>query len=184
MAEFMIRGKDIDITPALRDYVEKRVSKIEKYFDNIGEISVRLSAIKGTHKVEVTVPIEGGGILRGEDVSGDMYTSIDMVVNKLERQIHKHKTRLAKRFRAGGFKADIAAEEIRQRPIVEATEDDYAPVKVKKFPVKPMDVDEAILQMNLLDHEFFMFTNADSGQINVVYKRADGNYSVLEPDME
>ena len=181
MAEFMIRGKDIDITPALRDYVEKRVSKIEKYFDNIGEISVRLSAIKGTHKVEVTVPIEGGGILRGEDVSGDMYTSIDMVVNKLERQIHKHKTRLAKRFRAGGFKADIVAEEIRQRPIVEATEDDYAPVKVKKFPVKPMDVDEAIMQMNLVNHDFYVFRDMQTEEINVVYRRSDNKYGLIEP---
>ena len=181
MATFVIRGKDIEITPALRGYVEKRVSKIEKYFDNIGEISVRLSAIKGTHKVEVTVPIEGGGVLRGEDVSGDMYSSIDMVVNKLERKIHKHKTRLARRFRSGGFKAEIVAEEIRHRPIVEATDDDYAPVKVKKFPVKPMDVDEAIMQMNLVNHDFYVFRNMQTEEINVVYRRNDNRYGLIEP---
>ena len=179
MAEFMIRGKDIDITPALRDYVEKRVSKIEKYFDNIGEISVRLSAIKGTHKVEVTVPIEGGGILRGEDVSGDMYTSIDMVVNKLERQIHKHKTKIQRRFRDGALKTDVFAEA--PQPI-EEEEGEFQIVKKKKFFVRPMDVQEAIMQMNLLNHDFFVYRDGESGEVCVVYRRGDGKYGLIESD--
>lgn len=180
MATFTIRGKNVDITPAMREYVEKRIGKVTRYFDEVGEISVLLKVEKERHLVEVTVPVHGM-LLRGEEATMDMYTSIDLVIEKLERQIHKHKTRLAKRFRAGGFKADIAAEEIRQRPIVEATEDDYAPVKVKKFPVKPMDVDEAIMQMNLVNHDFYVFRNMQTEEINVVYRRSDNKYGLIEP---
>ena len=102
MATFTVRGKNIEITPSLKDYVEKRVGKITKYFDDVGEISVLLTVSKGRHIVEVTVPIPGGVLLRGEEATMDMYTSIDLVVEKLERQIRKQKTRLAKRFRGGG----------------------------------------------------------------------------------
>ena len=99
----------MEVTPALKDYVEKRVGKVTKYFDQVGEITVLLTVSKGRHIVEVTVPVEGGVLLRGEEATMDMYTSIDLVVEKLERQIHKHKTKLQRRFR-GGFKADMVAE--------------------------------------------------------------------------
>ena len=101
----------MEVTPALKDYVEKRVGKIAKYFDKVGEITVLLTVSKGRHTVEVTVPIDKGVMLRGEEATMDMYTSIDLVVEKLERQIHKHKTKLQRRFREGGFKAELAAEE-------------------------------------------------------------------------
>ena len=100
----------MEVTPALKDYVEKRVGKVAKYFDRVGEITVLLTVSKGRHIVEVTVPVEGGVLLRGEEATMDMYTSIDLVVEKLERQIHKHKTKLQRRFRGGGFKADLVAE--------------------------------------------------------------------------
>ena len=111
MATFTVRGRNMEVTPALKDYVEKRVGKIAKYFDKVGEITVLLTVSKGRHTVEVTVPIDKGVMLRGEEATMDMYTSIDLVVEKLERQIHKHKTKLQRRFREGGFKAELAAEE-------------------------------------------------------------------------
>ena len=110
MAEFTIRGKNIEITQPLRDYVEKRVGKVTKYFEKIEEISVLLTVTKGQHVVEVTVEVPNGVLLRGEESTTDMYTSIDLVVEKLERQIHKQKTKLAKRFRGGGFKAEAIEE--------------------------------------------------------------------------
>jgi len=105
MAAFTIRGKNVEVTPALRDYVEKRVGKITKYFENVGEISVLLSVEGKHHKVEVTAPIVRGVLLRGEEHSEDMYSSIDLVIEKLERQIRKQKTKLERRFRHGGVKA-------------------------------------------------------------------------------
>ena len=174
MASFKIRGKNIEITPALREYVEKRIGKIEKYFDNLDEISVLLTVSKGRHIVEVTVPVEGGVLLRGEEATMDMYTSIDLVYEKLERQIRKQKTKLEKRIREG-FNPDA----IEDGPIP-TEEAEYNIIRHKKFSVKPMDVDEAIMQMNLLNHNFFMFRDADTESVNVVYKRADGDYGLIE----
>lgn len=181
MATFTVRGKNIEITPSLREYVEKRVGKVTKYFENVGDISVLLTVSKGRHIVEVTVPVQGGILLRGEEATMDMYTSIDLVVEKLERQIHKQKTKLARRFRSGGFKSEAL-----QTPIVPENqetadeEDAYKIVKTKRFVVKPMDVQEAIMQMNLLNHNFFVFRDAETEEVNVVYKRTDGNYGLIE----
>ena len=169
MATFTVRGKNIEITPSLREYVEKRVGKVTKYFEKVGEISVLLTVHKGRHIVEVTVPVQGGVLLRGEEATMDMYTSIDLVVEKLERQIRKQKTKLERRFRQGGFKAEALADE-------------YAVVKTKRFHVKPMDVQEAIMQMNLLNHNFFVFRDAETEEVNVVYRRTDGNYGFIEPN--
>ena len=178
MATFTVRGKNIEITPSLREYVEKRVGKVTKYFENVGEISVLLTVSKGRHIVEVTVPVQGGILLRGEEATMDMYTSIDLVVEKLERQIRKQKTKLAKRFRGGGFKE----EAIPPAPIPEPDEgDEYPVVKTKRFAVKYMDVQEAIMQMNLLNHNFFVFRDAETEEVNVVYKRTDGKYGLIEP---
>ncbi|MBE8955756.1 MAG: ribosome-associated translation inhibitor RaiA [Quinella sp. 2Q5] len=181
MATFNIRGKNIEITPPLREYVEKRVGKITKYFDIMDEISVLLSVEKERQIVEVTAEVGRGGlILRGQESTGDMYTSIDLVVEKLERQIHKQKTRLERRFRNGGMRAEAFAESKLQ---VEHDDDsDYPIVKTKHFVVKPMDVQEAIMQMNLLNHNFFVFRDATTEQICVVYKRTAGAYGLLEFD--
>ena len=110
MATFNIRGKNIEITPPLREYVEKRVGKITKYFDNVDEISVLLSVERERQIVEVTAEVRGGLILRGQESNADMYTSIDLVVEKLERQIHKQKTKLERRFRNGGIRSEAFAE--------------------------------------------------------------------------
>jgi putative sigma-54 modulation protein len=180
MATFTIRGKNIEITPALREYVEKRVGKVTKYFDKVGEITVLLTVSKGRHIVEVTVPVQGV-LLRGEEATMDMYTSIDLVIEKLERQIHKHKTKLEKRFRAGSFKSEAFAASIVPGKVEE--NDDYPIVKTKRFAVKPMDVQEAIMQMNLLNHDFFVFRDATTEEVNVVYRRNDGNYALIESGM-
>ena len=181
MATFTIRGKNIEITPSLREYVEKRVGKVTKYFEKVGEITVLLTVSKGRHIVEVTVPIQGGIVLRGEEATMDMYTSIDLVVEKLERQIHKQKTKLARRFRGGGFKAEVIEEQEKDHPVDKRDESaEYPVVKTKRFVVKPMDVQEAIMQMNLLDHNFFVFRDSETEEVNVVYRRTDGNYGQIE----
>ena len=179
MAIFNIRGKNIELTQPLRDYVEKRVGKITKYFDNIDEINVMLVLEKGRHIVEVTAEVPGGLVLRGEESTMDMYTSIDLVVEKLERQIHKQKTKLERRIREGGFKAEVVEEQKSRAERIDENEE-YPLVKTKKFVVKPMDVQEAIMQMNLLNHNFFVFRDSQTEEICVVYKRNDGDYGLLE----
>lgn len=170
-----VRGKNLEITPALKDYVEKRLKKITKYFEKTGDIAVVLKVEKGHHQVEVTVPVNGI-LLRGEESTSDMYASIDQVMEKIEKQIEKHKTKLTKKFRSGGFRADVAST-----VVLPETEEGMI-VRTKKFAVKPMDAEEAILQMNLLNHDFFMFLNIDSEQVNLVYRRKDGQYGLLEPE--
>lgn len=174
----IVRGKNIDITPALRDYVEKRIGKVTKYFDNLGEITAVLTVQKGRHIVEVTVPVNGM-LLRGEEATADMYTSIDLVIEKLERQIEKYKTKIARKFRTnGGFKGELVAS---HTPEVDAAEE-FQVVKTKRFAVKPMAIEEALLQMNLIHHDFYVFMNGDTEEVNVLYRRKDGNYGLIEPE--
>lgn len=165
-----VRGKNIDVTNALKEYVEKKLAKLEKYLD-LSEGQVTLSVEKGTHKVEVTIPVNGM-ILRGEEETGDMYASIDMVVEKLEKQINKYKSRFNKKLRSEG-KAGAAAEESYEAPVIKRT---------KRFAIKPMPVDEAVMQMNMLGHSFFVFSNAETEEVCVVYRRKDGNYGLIEPE--
>lgn len=178
MATFTVRGKNIEITPALKDYVEKRVGKVTRFFDTVGEISVILIVEKGRHIVEVTVPLNGM-LLRGEESTSDMYTSIDLVIEKLEKQIEKYKTKMARKLRAGIFKPDFAASAA--IPVLDS--DEFPLVKTKRFAVKPMDVQEAIMQMNLINHDFFVFTNSETEDVNVVYRRKDGAYGLIEPEV-
>jgi putative sigma-54 modulation protein len=167
-----VRGRNIEVTGALKDYVEKRLGKLDKYLDNLGDAQVTLAVVKDSHRIEVTIPINGM-ILRGEEATGDMYASTDMVVEKLEKQIEKYKGRLIRRVGKGGAEGKTA-------PL---NEEEYRPrvVRTKRFAIKPMGVDEAVLQMNLLGHSFFVFSNSETEQVNVVYKRKDGNYGLIEP---
>ena len=176
-----IRSKNIEVTPTLQDYVEKRLSKIEKYFEKYInseiEAQVTLSVAKGDHIVEVTVSVDSL-LLRGEETTDDMYASIDLVVDKLERQMHKYKTKINRKLRQSGIK-DLNVQLDKQHE--EEKEDEPKVVKTKRFVMKPMYVEEAILQMNLLGHDFFVFHNAETEEINVLYKRKDGNYGLIEP---
>lgn len=175
-----VRGKNIEATPALIDYAEKKLSKLDKHFDKATDVQVVMSVIREEHIVEVTMSLNGL-ILRGEESTGDMYASIDMVVDKLERQVKKYKTRMSKAQRQGG--ARVISEKLAATE-AEARMDEEAPklVKTKRFTLKPMSAEEAILQMDLLGHNFFVFTSAESETVNVVYKRKDGNYGLIEPE--
>lgn len=170
-----VRGKNLEVTDALREHVNKRVGKVDKYFDFDTEAQVTLSVVRGMHTVEVTVLINGL-ILRAEEKTNDMYASIDLVVDKLERQIAKYKTRINRKARqTGGIKA------VQDLPKVEEDVEEPQVVRTKRFAIKPMPVEEAILQMNMLGHDFFVFANAQTDDINVVYRRKDGNYGLIEP---
>ncbi|NMO96641.1 ribosome hibernation-promoting factor, HPF/YfiA family [Paenibacillus lemnae] len=187
--QFSIRGQQIDVTDALKDYVDKKLSRLEKYFDAppTSEGYVTLNVIRGLHTVEVTIPLPGV-MLRAEDRSDDMYASIDAVVDKLERQIRKHKTKLNRKFRQEGSLKTLFVENGSAAGVValdheeETDDDELEVVRTKRFTMKPMDVEEAILQMNMIGHDFFVFTNIESQEVNVVYKRDDGKYGLIERD--
>lgn len=175
--QITVRGRNVDITDSLRDYVEKKVGRLERQFDNAVAATVTMSVERDRHTVEVTMPLNGM-VLRGEETTGDMYSAVDLVVDKLERQIAKYKTRISRRLRSGDEK--LAAEA--NGP--EADRDDREPriVRTKRFNLKPMTLDEAVLQLGLIGHDFFIFTNADTDRINVLYRRRDGNYGLIEPE--
>jgi len=173
--KFIFNGKNLEVTEALKEKVIKKVGKLDKFFGKGTEVHVTMSVQKNRHIVEVTIPFNGV-LLRAEEVNDDMYTSIDKVTDIIERQIRKNKTRLEKRLHEDAFKHDNYENDL---SIDE--EFDYEIVRSKKFAIKPMTVEEAILQMNLLGHIFFMFSNSDSKEVNVVYKRKDGNYGLIEP---
>jgi putative sigma-54 modulation protein len=173
-----VTGKNIDVTDVLRDNAMKKISKLDKYFNPEVEAQVTLSVQKNHHIIEVTIPFDGV-ILRGEESTEDMYASIDNVLDKLERQIRKHKTRLERKLRENSLKQ---FDNMPQEP--EDREEAYNPliVRTKKFAIKPMPVDEAVLQMDLLGHSFYVFLNAETEEVNVVYKRKDGRYGLIEPE--
>jgi putative sigma-54 modulation protein len=179
-----VRGDQLTVTEALREYTEKKISKLQRYFETPlhHEVNVTLSVNRGLHTVEVTIPLQGV-LLRAEETSNDMYASIDMVVDKLERQIRKHKTKVNRRWRREGvrtlFKEGADAVDVAVQ--TEEPEEDLQIVRTKRFTLKPMDVEEAILQMNLLGHNFFVFENSDTNEVNVVYVRKDGKYGLIEP---
>ncbi len=182
---YNIRGERIEVTDALRDYVEKKVGKLERYFDTppASDVSVTMSVVKELHSIEVMIPLPGV-LLRAEEKNGDMYASIDLVVDKLERQIRKHKTKINRKFRQEGglrtlFKENFEAS--LTNGSAHDDEDELELVRTKRFALKPMDVEEAILQMNMIGHSFFVFSNMDSEEVNVVYKRDDGRYGLIEP---
>ncbi|SHG53938.1 SSU ribosomal protein S30P /sigma 54 modulation protein [Thermosyntropha lipolytica DSM 11003] len=177
--KFEFRGKNIEVTQALKDYAEKRLSKLEKYIEDVRTAQVAFSIEGEKHKVEVTIPLNGI-ILRGEEATEDMYASIDAVQEKLERQIEKYKTRLYKHHKAAGFKQAVA-EEVKEEA---EKEEGFKIVRTKRFALKPMDAEEAIMQMNLLGHSFFVFFNAETEEVNVVYRRHDGNYGLIEPHFD
>ncbi|EOS54105.1 MULTISPECIES: ribosome hibernation-promoting factor, HPF/YfiA family [Paenibacillus] len=181
---FSIRGQQIEVTEALRDYVDKKLSRLDKYFDAppTSDGTVTLSVVRGLHAVEVTIPLTGV-VLRAEDRSDDMYASIDAVVDKLERQIRKHKTKINRKLRQKGVKNSLFVEGTTAGSVaLDEGEEELEVVRTKRFTLKPMDVEEAILQMNMVGHNFFVFSNIDTKEVNVVYKRNDGKYGLIEQD--
>lgn len=180
MIKFSIRGENIEVTDAIRDYVEAKVAKIEKYFHEDQELTARINLKvyrEKTAKVEVTIPL-GSVTLRAEDVSQDMYGSIDLVVDKIERQIRKNKTKIAKKHRE-----KVAAAQVFSNDFEAEAHEETASVKVvrtKNLDLKPMDLEEALLQMDLLGHDFFIYTDVEDGATNVLYRREDGEVGLIE----
>ncbi len=174
--KYIIKGKQVSVTPAMQEKAEKKISKFEKFFRPDAEAILTFKVEKDRFIFEVAIH-SNGTIIRAEERSTDMYAAIDMVVDKLERQIRKHKTKLGKKIHQEAMvpeNFDII-EEIDE-------DNDYEVVKTKRFPLKPMNVEEAILQMDLLSHSFFVFINSESETVNVVYKRKDGRYGLIEPE--
>ncbi|HHY37534.1 MAG TPA: ribosome-associated translation inhibitor RaiA [Clostridia bacterium] len=169
--QIVVRGKNIEVTDALKSYVERKLGKLEKYFDQSLSAQVTMSVERGRHIVEVTVPLDSI-LLRGEEESTDMYASVDLVSEKIERQIEKYRTRILRRLRREPTKEKI--------PQVAADEKEPGIVKVKKITIRPMTADEAVMQMNLIGHDFFVYADAENGNVSVVYRRKDGNYGVIE----
>ena len=180
MLNFNIRGENLEVTPAIREYVENKVEKIERYFnedlDATVHVNLKVYSDKQT-KVEITIPMKNL-TLRAEERHADMYAAVDLIVDKLERQIRKHKTKVNRKFREReGVGIYFANTEI--EPATNADEE-YEVVRTKQFDLKPMDEEEAILQMNLLGHDFFIYTDAETDGTNIVYKRKNGKYGLIE----
>ena len=170
-----ISGKNIDVTQGLKDAVYEKLGKLEKYFTPETEAIVTLSVENNRQKIEVTVPVKGS-VIRAEQVSDDMYVSIDLVQEIIERQMRKHKTRLVNRNRGGGnFQKAFIEMEVEDP-------DEVQIVRTKKFAMKPMDPEEACVQMELLGHNFFVFRNAETDDVSVVYKRKGNTYGLIEPE--
>ncbi|MBN2908885.1 ribosome-associated translation inhibitor RaiA [Polycladomyces sp. WAk] len=180
---YVIRGNNLEVTEALRNFIEKKISRLEKYFDTppSADAHIALSVIHDDHKVEVTIPLQGV-LVRAEEKSADMYTSIDLVVEKLERQIRKYKTRINRKPRQEGSLRSQLVENGNTSTALVDDEEEPVVVRTKRFHLKPMDVEEAIMQMELLGHHFFVFSNAETDEVNVVYRRKDGRYGLIEPE--
>lgn len=175
--KFVFTDKKVNLPNKVHAYAEKKVGKLDRYFKTEADASITFSVEKDRNVCEVTVRA-GSMIFRASESTSDMFASIDSAVATLERQIRKNKTRLAKRLREDAFERTV--DEV-STFVPEPEEEEFQVVRTKKFPLKPMTVEEAILQMNLLEHTFFAFRNEDSdGAFAVVYKRNDGGYGLIE----
>ncbi|MDR1001909.1 MAG: ribosome-associated translation inhibitor RaiA [Oscillospiraceae bacterium] len=177
-----ITGRKVNLRDSFKERVNKKLAKFDKFFGDDAEANVTVTLEKNRYSIELTIR-SNSYIYRVEHTSVDLDEALDIIVEKISRQIRKNKTKIERRHRAAtplNFdyiydKDDYSEEENYEEP-------DYQVVRTKKFPIKPMDVEEAILQMNLIGHQFFMFLNVDTSEINVVYARKDGNYGLLEPE--
>ena len=176
---FIISGKNIEVTPGLKDSVISKLGKLERYFTPDTEIIVTLSVEKDRQKIEVTIPVKGD-IIRSEQTSTDMYVSIDLVEEVIERQLRKYKNKLIARHQEGSaFKQEFFEEE----PAIDSN-DEIQIVRTTKFGIKPMFPEDACVQMELLGHDFFVFSNAETEEVNVVYKRKNGTFGLIEPEFQ
>ncbi|WP_226037149.1 ribosome hibernation-promoting factor, HPF/YfiA family [Aquibacillus saliphilus] len=183
---YNIRGENVEVTGSIKEYVERKIGKLERYFDTppTSDVNVNISVYNDEQQIEVTIPMVNL-LLRAEERHVDLYASIDLVVDKLERQIRKYKTKVNRKFRQKGSPKHVFAELEREREAQAVQEldadDELEIVRTKRFDLKPMDSEEAVLQMDMLGHAFYVFTNAISGDTNVVYRRRDGRYGLIEP---
>ena len=173
--KFNIVGKNIEVTEGLRAAVEDKIGKLEKFFTEDTEVHVTLSVEKDRQKIEVTIPVKGN-IIRSEQVSSDMYVSIDLVEEIIERQLKKYKNTLVDKKQGAGF----FRQEFIEKDYMD--EEEVQIIRTKKFDIKPMYPEDACVQMELLGHNFFVFCNAETDQVNVVYKRKGNTYGLIEPE--
>lgn len=166
-------GKNMEVSEYLHELADRKIAKLERYFPADTQVQVTMAVEKNRHIIEITIPY-AGGIIRGEEVTGDMYASIDNVVAKLEKQILRNKSKLERNLRYDVEDEDYELDD----------EENNIPqiVRVKRFSMKPMSVEEASLQMELLGHSFFVFTNDRTEEMNVIYRRKDGNYGLIEAE--
>lgn len=197
MLNYNVRGENIEVTPAIREYVQSKVGKIEKYFDEVPEANahVNLKIYSDRNgKAEVTIPLPNI-VLRAEETSPDLYGSIDLVSDKLERQMRKYKTKVNRKFRRQEAEVSEAVspelkdetseldDEINEELNGGAEESsEINIVRTKRFDLKPMNAEEAVLQMEMLGHDFFVFLDADAESTNIVYKRDDGDFGLIETE--
>lgn len=172
---YTISGKNIEVTAALKEAVIDKLSKLERYFTPDTEVSVTMNVEKERQRIEVTIPLKGT-IIRAEQVSTDMYASIDLVEAVLERQLRKYKNKIVDHKQSAVALSQVFLQEDT------GAEDEIKIVREKKFAIKPMDVEEACVQMELLGHDFFVFRNAETDEVNVVYKRKGNTYGLIEPE--
>ena len=172
-----INGKNTFVSDSLRAIIEKKLGRLDKYFPDDTPVDVTLNVEGYRNIMEVTVALDGA-ILRAEVTENDMYTCVDSVLDKLERQIRRHRTRLSRRIRQDAF----AETPEREGDFDEDAEDRPQIVRTKRFAIKPMDPEEAAMQMDLIGHTFFVFLNAETMQVSVIYRRNDGNYGLIDPE--
>lgn len=175
---YIISGKNINVTDGLKSAIEQKLGKLERYFTPETEIIVTLSVEKDRQKIEVTIPVKGT-IIRSEQVSDDMYVSIDLVEEVIERQLRKYKNKLVAKHQEGGNFQQQFVE------LDDAADDgEVKIIRTKRFGIKPMFPEDACVQMELLGHNFFVFSNAETEEVNVVYKRKNGTYGLIEPEFD
>ncbi|GER65996.1 ribosomal subunit interface protein [Weizmannia acidilactici] len=184
MMNYNIRGENIEVTPAIRDYVEKKVNKLDRYFVETPNTSVNVKLKVNpdkTSKVEITIPMPHL-VLRAEESNEDMYAAIDLITDKLERQIRKHKTKVNRKLREKGSTRELFTPDagLKDNQAEKEEDTELQIVRTKHFNLKPMDSEEAVLQMNLLGHNFFIYTDAETNNTNIVYRRKDGKYGLIE----
>ncbi len=173
---YTVTGKNVEVTEAMKDVAVQKISKLEKFFTPETSANITMSVEKLVHKIEVTIPIKGS-VIRAEEHDDTMYAAIDMVVDKLERQLIKHRKKIIDRHhQAGTFKNEY----------LDYDEEDSNHLKIvrsKRFAMKPMDAEEACMELELLGHDFFVFRNSETDEVNVVYKRKNGAFGLIEPEI-
>lgn len=173
--KYIISGKGIDVTEGLKTAIYEKIGKLGRYFTDATEVHVTLSVEKERQKIEVTIPMKGN-IVRAEQVSDDMYVSIDLVEDIIERQLRRYKNKIIDQKQSGGvFSPEFLQDESDEEETIHIT-------RTKRFAMKPMDPEEACVQMELLGHSFYVFRNAETDEVNVVYKRKANTYGLIEPE--
>lgn len=173
--KFVIVGKNMEVTPALDTAVRNKLGRLDRFFSPDTQVNVTMSVTKDRHRIEVTIPVKGS-VIRSEQESNDMYVALDLVEEVIERQLKKYKNKIVDKHHEGAFRDEYLEKDYMD-------DEEIKIVRTKQFDMKPMYPEDACVQMELLGHNFYMFMNAETGKINVVYKRRGGTYGLIEPEI-